>query len=140
MKKYLFLSLAIAAILFTSCKKDEEEETPSTYLKMKIDNGDEISFTAQVTVVANFVNITGQVSTEKMISIQFPKDATGDVSNPSISYTENNQQVITSLNIDDISLNISENNSDHVAGSFTIDYHDDNGGNHTATGSFDLDY
>ena len=145
MKKYLFLSMAIIALLFTNCKKDDESEASSgsTYLKMKIDNDNEQIFDADVTVLLGYLNIVGTKSSNTL-TIQFSADSSGTVDdmNYSITYSEDNNQIFDSETASYSELEITKNDTSGkiVAGYFTVEYYDDMQNLHTAEGSFDLEY
>jgi len=146
MKKYLFLSMAILALTFTNCKKDEDtDETSagSTYLKMKIDNANEQTFDADVTVAGGQINISG-TNGANTLNIVFSSDASGNLDDNQygITYSEGQESIFNSVIAYDSELNITKNDTSGkiVAGEFSVEYYDDAQNLHTAEGSFDLEY
>ena len=145
MKKYLFLSMAVFALVFTNCKKDDDTEASSgtTYLKMKIDNANEQTFDADVTVLGGQINIVGTKGSNTL-TIQFSSGATGDLDDNqySIVYYEGQENIFNTTYAYDSELKVTKNDTSGkiVAGEFTVEYFDDAQNMHTATGSFDLEY
>jgi len=142
MKKYFFISLSLIALLFTACDKDDDEAGTATYLKMKIDNGNEISFDVTSNILGTQINITG-TKDSKSLQFQVPEDAVeGDVDTFIIYYSENDETVFSTYNITDKNLHITKNDAmeKRMTGTFSVDYNDDLQNTHTATGSFDIKY